>query len=65
MLVWEKASHVTRGANKRMVEAETNDHNRQGKRVALSRMPESLQRKTAPVPKVRIVDHCHENIVRV
>ena len=48
-----------------MVEAETNDHNRQGKRVALNRVPESLQRKTAPIPKVTIVGHCHENLVRV
>ena len=65
MLVWAKEGHATRGASKRMVEAETNDHNRQGKRVALNRVPELLQRKTAPVPQVTIVDHCHENLVQV
>ena len=47
-----------------MVEAETNDHNTQGKRVALNRVHELLQQKTAPVPKVTIVDHCHVNLVR-
>ena len=48
-----------------MVEAETNDHNRHGKRLALNRIPESLQRKTVRVSKVMIVDHCHENLVQV
>ena len=48
-----------------MVEAETNDHNRHEKRVALNCVPESLPRKTAPVPKVTIFDHCHETLVQV
>ena len=48
-----------------MIEAETNDHNRHGKRVALNRVPESLQRKTAPVQDVTIVDYCHGNLVQV
>ena len=48
-----------------MIKAKTNDHNRQGKRVALNHILESLQRKTAPVPKVTIIDHCHENLVQV
>ena len=65
MTVWAKASHVTRGACKRMVEAKINDHNRQGKRVVLNRVPESLMRKIAPVQKVTIVDYCHGNLVQV
>ena len=48
-----------------MIEAETNDHSRQGKRVALIRVPESLVRRTAPVPEVTIADYCHGNLVQV
>ena len=48
-----------------MVEARINDHNRQGKRVALNRIPESLVQKTAHVQKVTIVDYCHGNLVQV
>ena len=48
-----------------MVEAETNDHNRQGKRVALNRKPESLVLETAPVQTVTFVDYCHGNLVQV
>ena len=63
--VWAKAGRVTRGASRRVIEAETNDHNRQGKRVALNRVLESLVRKTAPVQTVTIVDYCHGNLVQV
>ena len=47
-----------------MIEVETKDHNRQGKRVALNRVPESLV-KRAPVRAVTIVDYCHGNLVQV
>ena len=33
--------------------------------MALNRIPELLQRKTASVPKVTIVDHWHEILVQV
>ena len=33
--------------------------------MALNRVFESLMRKTAPVRKVTIVDHCHGNLVQV
>ena len=48
-----------------MIVAKTNDHKRQGKRVALNRVPELLMRMTAPSQKVTIVDHCHGNLVQV
>ena len=48
-----------------MIEVETNDHNRQGKHVALNHVPELLVQKTAPVQKATIVDYCHGNLVHV
>ena len=48
-----------------MIEAETNDHNRQGQHVVLNRFLKSLMRKAALVQKVTIVDHCHGNLVQV
>ena len=60
-----KVGCVTRGASRRVIEAETGDHNRQGKLVALNRVPKSLVRKTAPVQTVTIVDYCHGNLVQV
>ena len=63
--MWAKTGRVTRGASRRVIKAEANDHNRQGKRVALNRVPESLVRRTAPVPEVTIADYCHGNLVQV
>ena len=48
-----------------MIEAETNDHNRQGKRISLNRVLEPLVRKPAPVRTVTIVVYCHGNLVQV
>ena len=48
-----------------MIKAKTNDHNRQGKRVALNRVHDSLVQETALVQTVTTVDLCHGNLVRV
>ena len=48
-----------------MIEADTHDHNRQRKHMALNRVPESLVRKTALVKKVAIVEYNHGNVVQV
>ena len=63
--MWAKAGRVNRGASRRVVEAETNDHNRQGKCAALNCVRKLLVQEPAPVRTVTIVDYCHGNLVQV
>ena len=63
--MWAKTSRVTRETSRRVIEAETNDHNTQGKPVALNCAPKLLVQRAAPVPEVTIADYCHGNLVQV
>ena len=50
---------------KRVGKTETVHHNRQGKRVALNRMPESLARMRAAPTSLTVVDGCHSSLVQI